>query len=100
MHLRSIPLSECEAFGHGVKRPEDVVVSRDGTVWLSDQDSACARVNDDGSLSRVGQAGGAPTVDPVGFYGGVAMVVDAHARLGVGEDVIVLEGAARLVRIL
>ncbi|MGB1882807.1 MAG: SMP-30/gluconolactonase/LRE family protein [Gammaproteobacteria bacterium] len=60
MHLRSIPLSECEAFGHGVKRPEDVVVSRDGTVWLSDQDSACARVNDDGTLSRVGQAGGAP----------------------------------------
>jgi gluconolactonase len=37
-----------------------VVVSRDGTVWASDQASACARINADGSLSRLGKVDGAP----------------------------------------
>ena len=36
------------------------MVGRDGAVWLSDQASACARITPDGSLVRVGQAGGAP----------------------------------------
>ena len=60
MTLRVIELSECRKVGVGVKRPEDVVVDRNGTVWLSDQLSACARLLPDGSLARVGAAGGAP----------------------------------------
>lgn len=60
MRLEPIELTACEKVGVGVQRPEDVVVSRDGRVWLSDQASACAEVLADGSLARVGAAGGAP----------------------------------------
>jgi gluconolactonase len=60
MPLIPIPLASAERVGQGVKRPEDVVVARDGTVWIADQSSACARLRADGSLARVGQAGGAP----------------------------------------
>lgn len=55
-----IPLSALRKVGVGLKRPEDVVVSRDGRVWASDQASACAEVLRDGTLRRVGNAGGAP----------------------------------------
>jgi len=58
--LTPLALSDCRKVGVGVKRPEDVVVARDGTVWISDQASACARVRGDGGLDRVGRAGGAP----------------------------------------
>ena len=60
MPLRAIPVSELTKVGIGVQRPEDVVVSQDGRVWLSDQASACAEARPDGSLRRVGEAGGAP----------------------------------------
>jgi gluconolactonase len=60
MKLTTIDLGECRKVGLGVKRPEDVVVSRDGVVWMSDQTSACARVRGDGALDRIGAAGGAP----------------------------------------
>ena len=58
--LTTIALDDCTRFGVGAARPEDVVVGADGEVWLSDQRSACARVLDDGTLERVGRAGGAP----------------------------------------
>lgn len=58
--LQPMDMAQCRKVGLGVRRPEDVVVSRDGAVWLSDQDSACAKVLADGSLQRVGKAGGAP----------------------------------------
>jgi gluconolactonase len=48
-----------------------VVVDRRGTVWLSDQASACARVRPDGTLDRVGHAGGAPN----------GIVIDAEGRI-------------------
>lgn len=60
MALTPIALSACERFAVGVRRPEDVVVARDGTVWISDQASACARVGADGVPVPVGHAGGAP----------------------------------------
>jgi len=60
MPLSPIPLSACRKLGVGVQRPEDVVVGRDGRVWASDQQSACAQLLPDGSLKRVGKAGGAP----------------------------------------
>jgi gluconolactonase len=46
--------------GLGLRRPEDVVVSRDGHVWASDQGSACAEILADGTLRRVGSVTGAP----------------------------------------
>ena len=58
--LAPIDIATARKVGVGVKRPEDVVVARDGTVWLSDQQSACAKVLADGSLERVGRTGGAP----------------------------------------
>jgi gluconolactonase len=51
----------------GVERPEDVVIARDGVIWASDKASACARIETDGSFTRVGQAGGEPNglaIDP------------------------------------
>jgi len=60
MPLQPIPLSSLRKIGVGLVRPEDVVVSRDGRVWASDQNSACAEILPDGSLRRVGKAGGAP----------------------------------------
>jgi gluconolactonase len=60
MPLARIPLSACRKLGVGVQRPEDVVVGRDGRVWASDQQSACAELLRDGSLRRIGKAGGAP----------------------------------------
>lgn len=58
--LKALNLAACRKVGVGVKRPEDVVVARDGTVWISDQASACARVRADGTIERIGRAGGAP----------------------------------------
>ena len=60
MPLQPIPLSELSKVGLGVQRPEDVVVSKDGHVWLSDQASGCAEALPDGTLRRVGAAGGSP----------------------------------------
>jgi gluconolactonase len=53
--------------GRGIARPEDVVVSLDGTVWASDRASAAARIRPDGTLFRCGAAGGEPNglkIDP------------------------------------
>jgi gluconolactonase len=60
MPLAKIPLSALTKKGVGLKRPEDVVVSRDNRVWASDEASACAEIQADGTLRRVGKAGGKP----------------------------------------
>src|SRR4030095_7981384 len=60
MPLAKIPLSALTKKGVGLKRPEDVVVSREGRVWTSDEASACAEILSDGTLRRVGKAGGKP----------------------------------------
>lgn len=60
MPLQPIALDSVRRIGLGLARPEDVVVSREGRVWASDQQSACAEILPDGSLRRVGKAGGAP----------------------------------------
>lgn len=59
-NLKPIDINQATKFGVGVKRPEDVVVSPNGDVWLSDQSSACVRVGADGAITRIGNAGGAP----------------------------------------
>lgn len=60
MPLAPIPLESLRKVGVGLRRPEDVVVGRDGRVWASDQASACAEILPGGGLRRVGRAGGAP----------------------------------------
>lgn len=60
MPLAPIETSAMEKIGVGIARCEDVVVGKDGRVWASDQASACAEILPDGSLRRVGRAGGAP----------------------------------------
>jgi gluconolactonase len=60
MPLSAISLDSVRKLGIGLQRPEDVVVSREGRVWASDQLSACAEILPDGSLRRVGSTGGAP----------------------------------------
>ncbi len=60
MPLTPIDKSQLTKVGLGVQRPEDVVVSRDGRIWMSDQASAAAEARPDGTLNRVGNAGGAP----------------------------------------
>ncbi|HUF92183.1 MAG TPA: SMP-30/gluconolactonase/LRE family protein [Candidatus Limnocylindria bacterium] len=71
MPLAPIPLSMLRRVGVGLRRPEDVVVGRDGRVWVADEASACAEVRADGTLRRVGRAGGKPN--------GIAM--DARGRI-------------------
>ena len=58
--LEPIPIESLRKVGVGLRRPEDVVVGGDGRVWASDQASACAEILSDGTLRRVGKAGGAP----------------------------------------
>ncbi|MCY3923714.1 MAG: hypothetical protein OXG27_15155, partial [Chloroflexi bacterium] len=60
MPLTPIRKDQLSKVGVGVQRPEDVVVSRDGRVWMADQASAAAEALPDGSLNRVGHAGGLP----------------------------------------
>lgn len=59
MSSPAIDLAACRKIGVGLKRPEDVVISRDGAIWASDQASACARIEPDG-LVHVGKVAGAP----------------------------------------
>ncbi|MGD1933616.1 MAG: SMP-30/gluconolactonase/LRE family protein [Candidatus Phaeomarinobacter sp.] len=80
MPLAKIETSEMTKIGVGITRCEDVVVSRDGKVWASDQQSACAEILPDGSLRRVGKAGGAPN--------GIKMDAEGHiiiANFGIYE---------------
>ena len=60
MPLTPIRKDRLSKVGIGVQRPEDVVVSREGRIWMSDQASAAAEAMPDGSLRRVGNAGGSP----------------------------------------
>jgi len=73
MPLAKIPLSALTKKGVGLKRPEDVVVSRDGRVWASDEASACAEILSDGTLRRVGKAGGKPNGINMDREGGIVI---------------------------
>jgi sugar lactone lactonase YvrE len=53
-------ISALEAVGHGIERPEQVLVGPDGGVFASDKASAVAQVLPDGRLRRMGRAGGEP----------------------------------------
>jgi len=80
MPLETIDLADMQKIGDGLDRPEDVVVGPDGRVWVSDTHTACAEIRPDGSVSRIGRAGGAPN--------GINMDVEGRiiiANFGVAE---------------
>ena len=83
MPLEPIALETLEKRGLGLARCEDVVVARDGRVWASDQQSACAEILADGSLRRVGAAGGAPNGINMDAQGRILI---ANFGVYVGED--------------
>ena len=56
----TIAVTDLETVGHGLQRPETVLVARDGGVYASDKDSAVAQILADGGLRRIGKAGGEP----------------------------------------
>jgi sugar lactone lactonase YvrE len=81
--VSTIHISELEAIGHGIERPEQVVVTRDGRVFASDKASAVAEVRPDGGLHRMGRAGGEPNgiaVDATGRF------IIANFGLGVLQE--------------
>ena len=55
-----IDLADVELFGSGLKRPEGVMVARDGVVWAAHGDGACTRITPDGRGENVGELGGTP----------------------------------------
>src|SRR5438477_474609 len=77
MRLEPIDLASAVVVGRGAARPEDVAIARDGTVWLSDERSACARVRADGSLERIGTAGGPPN----------GINLDPHGRIRIANGI-------------
>jgi gluconolactonase len=94
MPLTPIPLSSCRKCGLGLQRPEDVVVGRDGRVWASDQRSACAQILADGSLRRVGNAGGAPNGINMDTHG---RIIIANFEAGPVQRLDVESGAVEVV---
>jgi gluconolactonase len=90
----AIHIDDLEAIGHGIERPEQVLVARDGAVYASDKASAVARVLAPGGLDRLGDAGGEPN--------GIALTGDGHfliANFGLGalQDLDPLTGAIRVL---
>ncbi len=76
----TIAVTDLVAVGHGLQRPETVLVTRDGGVYASDKDSAVAEILADGGLRRIGKAGGEPN--------GIAVDASGHfliANFGLGQ---------------
>ena len=77
--MADLRIDDLEAIGHGIERPEQVLVARDGRVYASDKASAVARVLPNGGLERMGRAGGEPN--------GIALDRNGHfliANFGAG----------------
>jgi gluconolactonase len=75
-----VEVSDLVAVGLGIDRPEQVVVNRQGDVYASDKASAVAQILPDGSLRRIGRAGGDPN--------GISLTSEGHfliANFGMGQ---------------
>lgn len=68
--LRRIELSELQIVASGIARPETVVVGRDGRLYVSNADSACAIISTDGKIEHVGDK-----------VAGNGIALDARGRL-------------------
>lgn len=66
--LRRIELAELQIVASGLARPETVVVGRDGRLYASNANSACAIISADGTIQHVGGsvAGNGIALDPRG----------------------------------
>jgi sugar lactone lactonase YvrE len=67
----SIEVTDLVPIGHGIERPEQVVVTSDGRVFAPDKGSAVAEILDENRIRRIGNAGGEPNgiaVDPRGHF--------------------------------
>jgi sugar lactone lactonase YvrE len=56
----SIEVTDLVPIGHGIERPEQVVVTSDGRLFASDRGSAVAEILDENRIRRIGNAGGEP----------------------------------------
>ncbi len=56
----TIRITDLEPVGQGVDRPEQVLVTRDGSVYASDKSSAVAELLKEGGVRRIGLAEGEP----------------------------------------
>ena len=54
----SLEVTDLAPVGHGVERPEHVVVTSDGRLFASDKASAVAEILGENSIRRIGNAGG------------------------------------------
>jgi Strictosidine synthase-like, N-terminal len=56
----SIQVTDLVPIGHGIERPEHVVVTSDGRLFASDKGSAVAEILGKNRIRRIGNAGGEP----------------------------------------
>jgi gluconolactonase len=59
--IRPIPLDAFSVAASGIPRPEDIAIAGDGRVFASDASAAVSELRPDGSVVRIGHAGGEPT---------------------------------------
>jgi sugar lactone lactonase YvrE len=69
-----IPLAEFSIAATGIPRPEDVAISPEGRVFVSDASAAVSELRPDGSVVRIGDAKGEPT--------GINMLADGSLAIG------------------
>lgn len=92
-----ISVSSLIPVGEGLSRPEHVLVTGDGRVLASDRISAVAEVRPDGTLRRIGHAGGDPNGFDVTGDGAAVVANFGHGRvqrvdLSTGDTVTLAEG--------
>src|SRR5271167_4795943 len=84
----SIEVTDLTPVGHGIERPEHVVVTSDGRLLASDKGSAVAEILGEDRIRRIGNAGGEPNgiaVDHRGHFlianwgSGVLQDLDANS---------------------
>jgi sugar lactone lactonase YvrE len=59
--VEPIPLGAFSIAATGIPRPEDIAIGPTGRVFVSDASAAVSELRPDGSIVRIGKAGGEPT---------------------------------------
>jgi sugar lactone lactonase YvrE len=92
--LSKLIVSGLYPVAQGITRPEDVLLFPDGRVLASDEGSAVAVLDPDGTVRRIGQAGGSPNGLGALPNGKVAV---ANFELGSLQEVDLVSGAVRVI---
>jgi gluconolactonase len=92
--MPEIQISNLEAIGHGIERPEQVLVTRDDRVYASDKASAVAQVRRNGDLQRIGHAGGEP--NGIAMRGNGSILI-ANFGLGALQELDPATGSMRVL---